>query len=412
MAQEGAAVSVADDIGILRDALVQGPVCRPLGGAARAAETQVDDIASQHARLVEELEAAGVAVRHLDALVYSALGFADARDWLLERRIDECEGDDRRANEMTAWLSEQPADILTRYVMEGTPRSALPSGFGRFSYCAPDADSWFLPPLGDLIHPRGLVRFLDGGAIVCQPEPAASRAAAITISAVLNFAPLFDHSGFDIWLDAYGTDTSCPPISGHDIAMPGSMICVGAITQATSVQALSLLAASLFRQGKAETMFWIDLTGADCESLDDCFVPLGNECLLIDKKILEMASAFVVRANKRGAVLGIEPCKSGFPVELSKAFGSGEPCYIDVNRFDGPVGSALAAVAPIVLSPGQIMVFEHHEAAFSLLEQHGVKVASVVPGSALSRKGKGPRGLLTALRVEHCLSPATSSKEQ
>ena len=411
MVQAGTTVSVDDDIGTLREALVQGPVCNPHRQVQPVGRANSQEAMRQHARLVSELEAAGVAIQHLDRLVYSALGFADARDWLLERRVGERECDGRPADEMIAWLSEQPADILTHYVMEGMPRSALPSGFACLGHDNPDGAGWFLPPLGNFTHPRGLVRFLDGGAVVCQPEPAASRAAAITISAVLNFAPLFDHSGFDIWLDVYGTETSCPPINGRDITVPGHMTCVGAITHATSVQALSLLAASLFRQGKAETMFWIDLTGAGCESLDDCFVPLSDECLLVDMKVLEMANAFVVRANTRGAVLGIEPCKSGFLTELSVALGSTEPCYIDVSRFAGPVGSALASVAPIVLSPARIMAFEHHEAAFPLLEQHGVEIASVLPGSALSQQGKGPRGLLTALRVERPVPLKANSKE-
>jgi arginine deiminase len=399
MANAGTVISVLDDTGVLRDALVQGPVCNPLGGSAMGVENEAREAVQQHRRLVRELETAGATVRHLDALLHSALGFADARDWVLERRISEAEDDQGRACEIMSWLSEQPAETLTRYLMDGMQTGELPAGLRRPAYGAPDNGGWFMAPLGDVMHPRGRLRVLNGGVVLSQPEQQHSRAAAITAATVLNFAPLFDQSRFEFLLTADGADRSCPPVDGNDIAMPGERVCVGAITHSTSVQALSLLAASLFRQNKAGTMFWLDLTGTDCECLDDCFLPLSRECLLVDMKLLELVNAFVVRANHRGAVLGIEPCKSSFVEELARSMGARELHLIDLKQHPEPVADALARLAPIVVSPGRIIAFDEHEAAFRLLERHGVEIVSSFPGAALSRKGKGPRGLMTALHA-------------
>ena len=400
MAMTGTSISVSDEVGVLRDVLVQGPVCRPLGGTAWPVRSKAHQAEQQHGRLVRHLEAQGVIVRHYDALLYSALGFADARDWILERRIGECEDDRRRASEIMSWLSEQPTEVLTRYLMEGMETSALPSGFDRPAHGAWNPGGWFLSPLDDLPHTRGQLRFLDAGAIISQPEPAASRAAAINISAVLNFAPLFDEARFEYWPTADGADRSFPPINGNDIAMLQGMVCVGAITSETSARALSLLAASLFQRKKADTMFWLDLTGANCRCLDDCFLPLSRDCLLVDMKILNLATTFMVRASRQDPMVGVEPCKSTFIEELSKAVGASEFCVIDVNRHSGATAKALGDIAPIVLAPGRIMAFEEHQAAFQLLEQNGIEVVSVLSGSALSRTGKGPRRLVTALRAD------------
>ena len=97
---------------------------------------------------------------------------------------------------------------------------------------------------------------------------------------------------------------------------------------------------------------------------------------------------------------GVEPCKSAFIVELAQALGATEFCVIDVDRQSGAVAKALGDLAPIVLAPGRIMAFEEHQAAFQLLEQNGIEVVSVLSGSALSRAGKGPRRLVTALRAD------------
>ena len=399
MARSGTIISVSDDVGVLRDALVQGPVCDPLGVRTQSAGREVEEAARQHRRLVRALEAAGVTVRHLDALLHSALGFADARDWILERRLAEVEIETSAAGGIIFWLSEQPADVLTRFLMEGMRLADLPAGLRGAAHDAADGAGWLIAPLGDAMHPRPRLRVIDGGVLLAQPDQRQSRAAAITAATVLNFAPLFDQSRFEFWLTADGADRSYPPVAGNDIAMPSEGVCVGAITRNTSVQALSLLAASLFRHNRVSSMFWLDLTGTGCECLDDCFLPLSRDCLLVDMALLETASAFGVRANHRGAVLGIEPCGSSFVQDLARRMETTELHLIDIRQHPGPVADALAMLAPIVLSPGRIIAFEEQEAGFRVLEQHGVEIVSCIPGAALSPRGKGPRGLLATLHA-------------
>tara|TARA_R110002020_G_scaffold34066_28_gene103822 strand:- start:9557 stop:10759 length:1203 start_codon:yes stop_codon:yes gene_type:complete len=399
MARDGAIISVIDDVGWLRDVLVQGPVGSAPERAGWGASGNARDAVRQHEAFVRELERAGVTVRRLDALLASALGFADARDWIVERRVGEYVDDRRSGSEIVSWMSEQPAETLIRFLMEGTPVSALPTRIVHLDDVASRHDGWFLPPLVNPMQLRAGLRFIEAGAVVCPHPPAASRASAITISTVLNFAPLFDESRFEFWLTSDGADRSCPPIDGHDIAMPGRLVCVGGITHATSLRAFSELAASLFRRNRNYTVFCLDLAGAGCECLDDCFVPLDRETVLVDSAVLGRARAFSVRAHPHGMALTVEPCGSAFLDEFARALGGADLCLIDMKEHTGSVGSALSRLAPIVLSPGRIMVFEQHHAAFHLLEQHGIEIVSVLDGSALSRGGKGPRGLMSALRA-------------
>lgn len=399
MARSGTIISVSDDVGVLRDALVQGPVCDPLGARSGSADSGVEDAASQHWRLVKTLQAAGVTVRHLDVLLHSALGFADARDWILERRLAGVEIGTSATGGIISWLSEQPADALTRFLMEGMHIADLPAGLRGAADDAVQGEGWLMAPLCDALHPRSRLRVIDGGVLLSQTEEQKSRAAAITTATILNFAPLFDQSRFEFWLTADGADRFSPLVAGNDIAMPSESVCVGAITRNTSVQALSLLAASLFRQNRVSSMFWLDLTGTGCESLDDCFLPLSRGCLLVDMALLEAASAFAVRASHRGAMLGIEPCRPSFVQDLARGMEAGELHMIDIRQHPRPVADALAALAPIVLGPGRIIAFEEQEAGFRVLEQHGVEVVSCFSGAALSPRGKGPRGLLAALHA-------------
>jgi arginine deiminase len=399
MANAGIPISVTDDTGILRDALVQGPVCDLHGKTAIGTHGNARKAVRQHRRLVKHLENAGVTIRHLDRLLHSALEFADARDWILERRICASAGDKGWASDSLSWLSEQPPDSLTRYLMEGMKTASLPPALRCPGGGTAEKDGWFIAPLARGTYPCERLRVIEGGMVLCPPHREHGRNAAITAATVVNFAPLFDQSGVEFWLGADGADRSCPPINGHDLAVPGERLWVGAITRRTSVQALSLLASSLFRQNKAGTMFWLDLTGSACGSLDDCFLSLGPDCLLVDKKVLDRASAFIVRANHRGAVLAIEPCVRPFLAELGRVMGEGGGCMIDVNRFKPPVADALARLAPIVLAAGRIIAFEEHQAAFGTLERHGIEITASPAGDALSYGGKGPRGLIVALHI-------------
>lgn len=403
MTQDGRRISVAQDAGVIRDVLVQRPL--PVSGFgspvadAAASRQSAARAAHQHARLVQELERAGVAVRHFDAQLGTALQFADARDWILERRVGEIEPDRRRASELRDWLSEQTGEALASFLIGGIPVAALPRRLGRMANGPDGGNSWFLPPLPELAYPRGKIRFIDGGVVISQPAPEASRAEAITVSAVLNFAPFFDEAHFEFWLTSDGADRSCPPIDGRDIAMPTEAVYVGAITRRTSAQALSLLASSLFRQRKADRMYWIDLTGTDCQCLDDCFLPLSRDCVLADTGILTAVDTFIVGAEQGGAVRTVRSCSGPLIAELSRSTAV-SVCVIDTCKHDDPVQRALAALAPIVLSPGRILAFQAHEAAFPLLEQQGIEIASAIDGSALSVCGAGPRDLVTVLHSE------------
>ncbi len=128
MTRSGTPVSVINDIGVLRDVLVQGPVCNPLGVIGWGGERAADPASRQHQRMVRELEAAGVSVRHMDVLLRSALGFADARDWILERRMTGVDHELGNAGcDIISWLSEQPAETLTCCLMEGMKTGDLPS---------------------------------------------------------------------------------------------------------------------------------------------------------------------------------------------------------------------------------------------------------------------------------------------
>ena len=400
MTRSGTPVSVINDIGVLRDVLVQGPVCNPLGGMASGDESGGQPAARQHQRLVQELEAAGVTVRRMDSLLHSALGFADARDWILERRMaDRGHELGEKGCDIIAWLSEQPAENLTHYLIDGMKLCDLPDGLLRGESRLDETSRWLLPPLKGAMRLRERLRVVDGGVVLSQPEEAGCRANTITLATVFNFAPLLDQSRFEFWLTADGADRSCPPLSGNDIAMPGERVWVGAITRNTSVQALSLLAASLFRADSNGTMFWLDLTGTGCGSLDECFLPLSRDCMLADRQLLGLANAFLVRAGHPGAPLGIEPCRRPFLDELKRLSEIGKLDLIDGRDHPACVMQALDRLAPIVLSPGRIIAFGEHEAAFGVLEQHGIEIVSAFSGDALSFDRKGPRGLISALHA-------------
>ena len=394
MARHGAIISVSDDVGRLRDVLVQGPAST-LPGPPRA---DGGEALRQHARLVTELERAGVIVRQLDALLLTALGYADVRDWIVERRVLEHEDSRRRRAEIMAWMSERSPATLTGFLMNGMPLSALPPGFGRATVAEGGAGGWYLPPIADMMQVRSALRFIGTGAVVCPLEAELNRVLAITISAVLNFAPLFDESQFEFWLTPDGTDRPCPPIDGHDLALPDGSVCVAAITRATSARALSDLAAALLKKNGDFHIFWLDLTATGCDRLDECFVPLCRDCMLVDSAVLEAAVAFSVRPSRRGSTLTIEPCQVTFLEEIARAMEA--PLrLIDASRQIGPVRAALRRLAPVVLSPGRIIVFEEHGAAFDVLEQNGIEIVAALEGSALSPDGRGPRGLVSALRA-------------
>jgi len=345
---------------------------------------------AQHARVVEELRNAGITVLQFESVLAEAVGCADGRDWILERRLESGGPAPGAREAINSWLQDMASDVLARVLVHGVKPEDMPESVRRGGG---DADS-YLPALPSLTYPRGCIRWLANGVVIGQGSGRDRRAEAVNTATVLHFAPIFDEAHFEFWLTSDGAQSDWPPIDGRDIAMPGKSIVVGAMTETTSATALRQLAAALFRRNVATEMVWLDLLDAGVGHLDDCLAVLDKDCILVDGAILERTPVFTIRAAGTRSIHSVAASKMSFVTTLEGMMAPATVRVIDTSRLTGvEVKIALGTIAPLVVMPGKVIAFEEHRMVFPVLEDNGVEIVAAVPGAALMRDGRGPRNL-------------------
>lgn len=401
--------AVQADTAVARDVLVQPPLQPSFTGESPQREgigrgATWQRACDQFALLVKELENADVGVFRFDLLLTAMLDFADARDWILERRI----GGSLNECVLATYLSALPSAELGKILIEGFESdkpATMATGVAIRNRLNSTRQLVSLPAL---CYPRTTARWLDCGVVLGSGPGNSRRDEAVNMSAVLHFSPVFDEAHFDFWLSKDGADPAWPPIDGRDLAMFAPSVFVGGVTSNTSVNALRMLAAAFFRKSTATQILCVDLLQSPCDSLDQCFLPLDMDCALIDGPVLEKSPAFVIQPSGKGDIQQIRPCASTFLDELSDLAQSGRTRYIDIGRIGNKrVRQALSNLDPVVLAPGKLLAFEEHSAAFRELERSGISIAAAIPGSALMRHGRGPRNIVAPIRrgdpsLDHC----------
>ena len=391
--------TVKDDAARLRIVLVQ----RPLGPSqtGRAPDGRHENVSSapelavaQHARVVDELRKAGIKVLEFESVLADAVGCADGRDWILERRLGPSNPISSDRETIMSWLQDMAPEALARVLVEGVKPEGMPEAVRRsVGDGSGDAES-YLPALPGLTYPRDSIRWLANGVVIGRGKNRDRRAEAVNVATVLHFAPVFDEAHFEFWLTSDGAQMGRPPIDGRDIAMPGESVVVGAMTETTSAVALRQLAAALFRRNIASEMLWLDLLDTGVSHLDDCLVVLDEDCILINSAVLNRTPVFIIRGAGTASIHSVATSRTSFMTLLRDKMAPATLRVIDMSRVDeGSAETTLARMAPLVVMPGKVIAFEEHHAAFSLLEDNGVEVLVAVPGAALMRDGRGPRNL-------------------
>lgn len=382
-------------------------VQRPLKPHSRHAVSAIDsafqpsddDLARlQHDAFVHALEDNGIQVIHFDAILAEVLKYADGRDWILERRMQRADDPSPCIAKMMPLLEEMEPECLAQSLLSGLDPGACRQTRPEKRTIAATVEACCLQPLPELTYPRRSLRWVGSGAVIGQGLGVASRAMSINIAAVLHFAPFFDDTNFDFLMASDGAEPDWPIIDGRDIAVMSDTIVMGAATANTSVAALHLLASALFRRNRVAELLCVDLQRTGITHLDDCLSILDRDCILADRRRIDSAPAFVIRDARHGGMNTVEAIREPFIAHLASLMAPVELRIIDASDVEDSDGrTSLTRCCPLVLMPGKVLVFEEDQAAVPILEQHGIKVIAMLPGSAFMGVGRGPRSLAAVI---------------
>ena len=184
-------------------------------------------------------------------LLTETLEDATAREWVLQRKLRPEEVTTIFAGELTAWMTEMPAEELATRLTGGVTLAELPADIVTAVGRALRPTDFVLRPLPNTLFMRDTSAWIYGGVSINSMFWPARQHETLNLEAVYRFHPRFRDAGFQIWFGGVDHDWGSASLEGGDIMPVGDGVVLVGQGERSNARAVSILAQNLFAAGAA-----------------------------------------------------------------------------------------------------------------------------------------------------------------